>query len=83
MNIINQLEKALKSKDEKELRMRIEVLVDFLKDEQPKYPPQPQMPLRSDSVASQGISNPTANPTSAGAIMETGNEIKYRRPPNT
>ena len=29
--VINQLEKALKAKDDKELRLRVEVLLDFLK----------------------------------------------------
>lgn len=34
--IINQLEKALKCKDDKELRIRIEVLLDMLKEESPR-----------------------------------------------
>jgi len=42
--IINQLEKALKCKDDKELRIRIEVLLDMLKEESPRptYIPVPQ-----------------------------------------
>lgn len=45
--IIAQLEKALEAKDEKEMRIRIEVLLDFLKD-QPVVVPNP-LPSSSPS----------------------------------
>ena len=44
--VIKQLEKALECKDDKELRLRVEVLLDILK-EQPERPiiPTPSTPI--------------------------------------
>lgn len=48
--IIKQLEKALSKKDDKELRLRVEVLVDMLKESRPALPvvtpTQPATPLQ-------------------------------------
>lgn len=87
---IKQLEKALECKDDKELRMRVEVLLDFLKEGASPYipptiqPTQPVQPL-------QPIPNPTSStakkskaprPNSAGAIVG-GEQITYSRPAGT
>lgn len=47
--IIRQLEKALNKKDDKELRLRVEVLVDMLKEPRPVPTPM-SVPTQSGSI---------------------------------
>lgn len=82
--IIKQLEKALNKKDDKELRLRVEVLVDILKENrmpiQPIQPIQPRFdntPIPKPTVTAQ----PKIN--GPGAIVGGGEQINYKRPPNT
>ena len=84
--IIKQLEKALSKKDDKELRLRVEVLVDMLKETRPSIPvqpvryeePLPQLPQTPYKVTSQ--SNKI---NGAGPIMGGGEQITYQRPKGT
>ena len=88
-SIIKQLEKALECKDE-ELRIRIEVLVDMLKEAdisvaRPVAPTLPtyynnQPTLNSNKVT---VSNTPPKINAPGAIISNGEQINYRRPPNT
>lgn len=84
--IIKQLEKALECKDDKEMRTRIEVLLDFLKDTpvranwtaQPMEAPKVWMgdnrqPVRTGPPQIRG----------AGAIISNGEELPLDRPPGT
>lgn len=92
--VIKQLEKALECKDDKELRLRVEVLLDILK-EQPERPfvPSQQPTIPSPAWYETGdVPKPTAKITgkkgnqvrSAGSITSFDSEqITYRRPPNT
>lgn len=90
--IISQLEKALECDDDKELRLRVEVLLDVIKDQRPSFP----TPQTFPQVSPQGSANNstyfenkpalTNNPpkiNGPGAIVSTGEQINYRRPPNT
>jgi hypothetical protein len=65
--IINQLEKALKCKDDKELRLRVEVLLDMLKEETPRptYIP---------------VSQPIPNPTVTVYIAQWASRINKLLP---
>ncbi len=94
--IISQLEKALECDDDKELRLRVEVLLDVIKDQRPSFPtpqtfPQsfPQVSPQEPKVNSTYFENkPTLTNNSPkingpGAIVSTGEQINYRRPPNT
>lgn len=92
--IIKQLEKALACKDDKELRLRIEVLVDMLKDVplSQNIPPPPQ--LVSQNVP-QNTPQPTVNMikpkntgkqkriNGAGAIVDNTEQVTYLRPEGT
>lgn len=76
---IKQLEKALACKDDKELRLRVEVLLDILKERVPQ-PIQPiQRPVQPAQPPKQ---KRTPQPKSAGAIVG-GEQITYSRPPGT
>lgn len=90
--IISQLEKALECDDDKELRLRVEVLLDVIKDQRPSFP----TPQTFPQVSPQGPANnftyfenkPTLTNNSPkingpGAIVSTGEQINYKRPPNT
>lgn len=89
--IIRQLEKALECKDDKELRLRVEVLLDMIKEQQPApYIPQPMpQPIQTTydeklltSPTVTGQSSPKVN--GAGAISSINSEqIQYKRPPHT
>lgn len=97
--VIKQLEKALECKDDKELRLRVEVLLDILK-EQPERPFVPsQQPTTPPPIwyKKDDSHKPIPMPTelkvtgkkgnqvrSAGSITSFDSEqITYRRPPNT
>lgn len=91
--VIKQLEKALDCKDDKELRLRVEVLVDMLKDNEPQRPvyipqPQPTQPtyFETDSpkIAQPTVSTKQPRINGAGAITSTNSEqINYKRPKGT
>ena len=90
--IISQLEKALECDDDKELRLRVEVLLDVIKDQRPSFPTPQTFPQtfpqeqRNNSTYFENIPNPTSNSpkiNGPGAIVSTGEQINYRRPPNT
>lgn len=91
--IISQLEKALECDDDKELRLRVEVLLDVIKDQRPSLiTPQtfpqgfPQKPAEITSTYFKNEPTLTNNPpkiNGPGAIVSTGEQINYKRPPNT
>lgn len=85
--IITQLEKALKSKDDKELRLRVEVLLDMLKDQQPRPMPQPVQSSQSVPSAlpqqTPQIQQTSPKVNGAGAIVSNGEQINYTRPKGT
>lgn len=89
--IIKQLEKALESKDDKELRLRIEVLVDMLKDQTPPQIipqpiPQPIQTTYDDTLLTPPTvsGSSSAKVTGAGSISSINSEqIQYRRPKGT
>ena len=92
--IIKQLRKALECKDDKELRLRIEVVTDMLEETSkplvlPPQPAQPTQPLqptqpRYEQPAQPGTyRSPRAKgPSGPGAIVG-GEQITYRRPAGT
>ena len=89
--IISQLEKALECNDDKELRLRVEVLLDVIKDQRPSF----SAPQTFPQVSPQGPANSTYfenKPTltnnspkinGPGAIVSTGEQINYKRPAGT
>lgn len=85
--IIKQLEKALSSKDDKELRLRVEVLLDMIKDQQPQIPVHTApvisgSPETTTNYQVSGQSSPKVN--GAGSIVSTSSEqINYKRPKGT
>lgn len=83
--IIRQLEKALECKDDKELRLRVEVLLDMIKEQQPQpmyIPQQPSQPVQQPVQPVSGSSSPRVN--GAGAISSMNSEqIQYKRPRGT
>lgn len=87
--IIKQLEKALNKKDDKELRLRVEVLVDILKESNvPVFRPQPATPQPTYFDTNQKVPQPTVSQTpkinGAGAITSANSEqITYKRPKGT
>lgn len=89
--IIKQLEKALSSKDDKELRLRVEVLLDMIKEQQPApYIPQPMPQPIQTTYDEKLLTPPTVTGSSspkvngAGSIVSTSSEqINYKRPKGT
>ena len=97
--IINQLEKALKCKDDKELRIRIEVLLDMLKEQTPSIPQlpvAPQLPttpqVTYEAPASNGeipkayrVPKQMKEPriNGTGPIVSNGEQVQYVRPKGT
>lgn len=94
--IIKQLEKALAKKDDKELRLRVEVLVEILKESRPAplpvlpaQPAQPATPLRPYYDSTPTLKPPyevTAGSNrinGAGPIVGGGEQINYKRPKGT
>ena len=85
--IIRQLEKALSCKDDKELRLRVEVLLDLIKTQQPtpfipQPMPQPTPQQLPTTPTVSGQSSPKVN--GAGAISSINSEqITYKRPKGT
>lgn len=86
--IISQLEKALECDDDKELRLRVEVLLDVIKDQRPSFPaPQtfPQEPVTNSTYFENKptLTNNSPKINGPGAIVSTGEQINYRRPAGT
>lgn len=84
--IIKQLEKALAKKDDKELRLRVEVLVDILKESKPLVPTPMSVPIQP-RLGDTPISKPTITSqpkiNGPGAIVGGGEQINYTRPEGT
>lgn len=94
--IIKQLEKALECKDDKELRLRVEVLADMLKDiPEPSRPPV-SLPSQSPiaPLPTYYETSPVPKPTvtakkqpkieGVGAIVSANSEqVNYTRPKGT
>lgn len=93
--IIKQLEKALSKKDDKELRLRVEVLVDMLKESRPLIPTPMSVPTQPATPLQPYYDNtPTLKPpyevtsssnkiNGAGPIVGGGEQITYKRPKGT
>lgn len=89
--IIRQLEKALECKDDKELRLRVEVLLDMIKEQQPvPYIPQPMSQPIQTTYDEKLLTPPTVTGSSstkvngAGSISSVNSEqITYKRPAGT
>lgn len=88
--IITQLEKALKSKDDKELRLRVEVLLDMLKDQQRPITVTPTVAPATQPTYYEAPPKPTVSGQAApqvngaGAISSARSEqINYTRPKGT
>lgn len=87
--IIKQLEKALSKKDDKELRLRVEVLVDMLKETRPSIPVQPATPLQPYYESTPTLKPPykvtsqSNKINGAGPIVGGGEQITYQRPKGT
>lgn len=85
--IIKMLEKALSKKDDKELRLRVEVLVEMLKETKPTTPtfpviPQPtvQQPIQPRYEEPTKVSSPKV--VGSGPIVG-GEQLTYKRPKGT
>lgn len=94
--VIKQLEKALECKDDKELRLRVEVLLDILKEqpERPFVPSTPSTPIPTYyDTTTPGLQPPYKATSSTkkkkqvqgpGAIMSSnGEQLIYTRPAGT
>ena len=92
--IIKQLEKALSKKDDKELRLRVEVLVDILKESKRPVPTPMSVPAQPILPRYEEPSQPSLQPpykvtsqsnkiNGAGPIVGGGEQINYSRPKGT
>lgn len=86
--IIKQLEKALNKKDDKELRLRVEVLVDILKESKarPIIPPSQPIPPRYEEPSLEPpykVTSQSNKINGAGPIVGGGEQINYSRPKGT
>lgn len=90
--IIKQLEKALSKKDDKELRLRVEVLVDMLKEtrsvpvlapNQPATPLQPYYDSTPTLKPPYKVTSQSNKINGAGPIVGGGEQITYQRPKGT
>lgn len=82
--VIKQLRKALDAKDDKELRLRVEVLADMLEETQPAPLTLPIQPRYEDPVQPNVYRSPARSkgPSGPGAILG-GEQLTYRRPAGT
>lgn len=90
--IIRQLEKALECEDA-ELRIRVEVLLDLVKEQaQPAFPqpvqpslPQASFPQPVEKLKLEPQELPRQSPRiqGAGAIISNNEQISYKRPEGT
>lgn len=90
--IIKQLEKALECEDDKELRLRVEVLVDMIKDQTPPQiiPPQPISQPIQTIYDDKLLAPPTVTGSSSTRVNGSGSissvnseQINYTRPKGT
>lgn len=89
--IIKQLEKALECKDDKELRLRVEVLVDMIKDQAPpQVIPQPMPQPIQTTYDDKLLNPPTVSGQSGTRVNGSGSissinseQIQYKRPKGT
>jgi len=89
--IIKQLEKALSKKDDKELRLRVEVLVDILKESKRPVPTpmsaptQPILPRYEEPSLKPPyeVTSQSNKINGAGPIVGGGEQITYSRPRGT
>ena len=89
--IIKQLEKALSKKDDKELRLRVEVLVDMLKEtrsvpvlsQTPATPLQPYYESTPTLKPPYKVTSQSNKINGAGPIVGGGEQITYQRPKGT
>ena len=93
-SIIKQLEKALACKEDKELRLRIEVLVDMLKDAPAEKPveniaPAPYIPVQPTPLPTYYENSPMPKPGKVTSkikgpgVIVGGEQINYTRPKGT
>lgn len=98
-SIIKQLEKALACKEDKELRLRIEVLVDMLKDAPVEnVAPAPYIPVQPAPLPTYYENTPFPKPTvttiepkpgkvtskiKGPGVIVGGEQINYTRPKGT
>lgn len=80
--IIKQLEKALSCKEDKEMRLRVEVLVDILKNTQPaQLGPAPAQ--AAQPTALQGANAAPIDTTPRYTMSRNGEQLNYSRPAGT
>lgn len=89
--IIKQLEKALECKDDKELRLRVEVLLDMIKDQTPQYNvfqnniPAPTVVATQEPTTHGPITGAAGTRVNgSGSISSINSEqVNYKRPAGT
>lgn len=85
--IIKQLKKALSCKDDKEMRMRVEVVVDVLEQTSAPTTSFPAIPSPTVQVAApipQALTGTTSNSTTPKFTMsKNGEQLNYERPAGT
>lgn len=84
--IIKQLKKALSCKDDKEMRMRVEVVVDVLEQTSAPTTTFPAIPSPTVQVAAptQALAGTTPNSTTPKFTMsKNGEQLNYERPAGT
>lgn len=85
--IIKQLKKALDCKDDKEMRMRVEVVVDVLEQAQFVAPTWPSIPKPTISAQpAQPLQQTFVTPNTAAprfTMSADGEQLNYERPPET
>lgn len=89
-SIIKQLEKALACKEDKELRLRVEVLVDMLKDAPVEnVAPAPYIPAQPTPLLTYYENSPMPKPGKVTSkikgpgVIVGGEQINYTRPKGT
>lgn len=86
--VLSQLKKALECKDDKELRLRVSVIVDFMEEEGsaqpfPQTSPQPQpLPTYYENKP-QKVTADTSNYINGAPASMGRDQINYSRPAGT
>lgn len=88
--VVSQLEKALACDDDNELRLRIEVLLDIIKDQKQQSFPQgfPQGSQQAEAprayqLPTEPVEMKQPRINGPGAIVSGGEHIQYKRPEGT
>lgn len=91
--VLSQLKKALECKDDKELRLRVEVIVDFMEEESytqafPQTSPQPPTPLtpyykNEPMLGNQKVTVDKSNYVNGAPASMGRDQINYSRPAGT